>query len=196
MAPNRADPGGKMLDLAKVTPEDYVIDLGYETTPDQLRYVLMELRTLLYSDARVANDPALWVRFKEFGAYSLKVEVSAWVQAKDAQKYREIAEDLNFKMLKYGVKCSFQFLLLRNSWKSFRWVKAVSRVSSESCFLRISRSISTSSCLISIWAISLLLSAFRVVPPVCHPDVPLLAGCGRTRAEEDRLRHVRISSPG
>ncbi len=76
-----------------------VIDLGYETTPDQLRYILMELRILFYSDARVASDPSCWVRFKEFGPYSLKIEISAWIAANDSAKYREIAEDLNFKIL-------------------------------------------------------------------------------------------------
>jgi MscS family membrane protein len=86
-----------------------VIDLGYETTPDQLRYILMELRTMLYSDARVSSDPSCWARFKEFGAYSLKVEVSAWVRTNDPMKYREIAEDLNLKIMELVLAAGASF---------------------------------------------------------------------------------------
>ena len=53
-----------------------VLGLRYETTADQLRFALVELRRFLLSHPRVNPDPAR-VRFVGFGAYSLDLEVFA-----------------------------------------------------------------------------------------------------------------------
>jgi MscS family membrane protein len=42
------------------------LGLRYETTPDQLRFVLVELRRMLYSHPKIDPDPAR-VRFVGFG---------------------------------------------------------------------------------------------------------------------------------
>jgi MscS family membrane protein len=74
------------------------IGLRYETTPEQLRYVLVEIRRLLYSHPKVHPDPAR-VRFTGFGAYSLNLDVFAYVNATDYGEYLEIAEDLNLRII-------------------------------------------------------------------------------------------------
>ena len=74
------------------------IGLRYETTPDQLRYVLVEVRRMLYAHPRVDPDPAR-IRFVEFGAYSLDLEIFAYVRATDYGEYLEVAEDLNLRIM-------------------------------------------------------------------------------------------------
>jgi len=74
------------------------IGLRYETTPDQLRYVLVEIRKLLYAHPRVHPDPAR-VRFVGFGAYSLDIEIFAYVLATDMSEFLEVAEDLNLRIM-------------------------------------------------------------------------------------------------
>jgi MscS family membrane protein len=74
------------------------ISLRYETTPDQLRYVLVEVGKLLHAHARVDPDPAR-VRFEAFGAYSLDLGVFAYVHAADYSEFLEVAEDLNLRII-------------------------------------------------------------------------------------------------
>jgi MscS family membrane protein len=59
---------------------DPVIEVRYETTPDQIRYLLVEIRTLLYSHPMVNPEPAK-ARFTGFGSSSLKLEVWAYIEA-------------------------------------------------------------------------------------------------------------------
>jgi MscS family membrane protein len=72
--------------------------LRYETTPDQLRYVLVEIRKLLYAHPRVLSDPAR-IRFVGFGDYSLDLDVFAYVDTRDYGEFLEISEDLNLRIL-------------------------------------------------------------------------------------------------
>lgn len=74
------------------------IGVRYETTPDQLRYILVEIRKMLYAHPRVDPDPAR-IRFAGFGAYSLDLDIFAYVQATDYGEYLEIAEDLNLRIM-------------------------------------------------------------------------------------------------
>ncbi|MCL4686656.1 mechanosensitive ion channel family protein [Myxococcota bacterium] len=74
------------------------LGLRYETTPDQMRWVLVEVRKLLYSHPRVDPDPAR-VRFVSFGAYSLDIEIFAYIHAADVSEYLEIGEDLNLRIM-------------------------------------------------------------------------------------------------
>jgi MscS family membrane protein len=74
------------------------IRLRYETTPDQIRYLLIEIRKLLYGHPRVLADPAR-IRFVGFGEYSLDLDVFAYVDTKDYGEYLEIAEDLNLRIM-------------------------------------------------------------------------------------------------
>jgi MscS family membrane protein len=70
-----------------------MIGVRYETTPDQLRYVLARLRQILLAHPRVTADPAR-VRFVGFGAYSLDIEVFAYIDTADHTEFLGIREDL------------------------------------------------------------------------------------------------------
>jgi MscS family membrane protein len=82
-------------DMMKFSPR---LGLLYATTPDQLRYVLVEIRRMLYAHPRVSNDPAR-VRFVNFGDCSLDVDIFAYVDATDFSEYLGIAEDLNLRIM-------------------------------------------------------------------------------------------------
>jgi MscS family membrane protein len=74
------------------------LGLRYETTPEQLRYALVEIREMLYAHPRVDPDPAR-VRFTGFGDFSLDLDIWAYVLATDFSEYLEIAEDLNLRIM-------------------------------------------------------------------------------------------------
>jgi MscS family membrane protein len=75
-----------------------MIGLRYETTPDQLRYVLARLREILLAHPRVTEDPAR-VRFVGFGAYSLDLEIFAYVDTSDWSEFLAIREDLYLRLM-------------------------------------------------------------------------------------------------
>jgi hypothetical protein len=56
-----------------------VLQLRYETTPEQMRYVLAKLRELLLAHPMVTPEPAR-VRFVGYGTYSKDVEVFAYLR--------------------------------------------------------------------------------------------------------------------
>jgi len=82
-------------DMIRYNPR---LGLLYATTPDQLRYVLVEIRKMLYAHPKVSNDPAR-VRFVAFGSSSLDIEIFAYVFATDFSEYLGIAEDLNLRIM-------------------------------------------------------------------------------------------------
>jgi len=69
------------------------IGVRYETTPDQLRFLLADLRRILIAHPRVAEDPAR-VRFVGFGAYSLDIEIFAYVDTPDWSEFLGIREEV------------------------------------------------------------------------------------------------------
>ena len=74
------------------------LGLRYETTPDQVRYVLVEVRRMLYAHPRVDPEAAR-IRFVGFGASSLDFEIFAYVRTTDFGEFLEIAEDLNLRLM-------------------------------------------------------------------------------------------------
>ena len=74
------------------------LGLRYETTPDQLRYVLAELRKLLIAHPMVVSEP-LRVRFAGLGAHSLDVEVFSYILASDMDAFTAIREDLLLRIM-------------------------------------------------------------------------------------------------
>lgn len=75
-----------------------VLNLRYETTPDQLRFLLTRLRELLLAHPKV--DPeGLRVRFVAFGQASLDVEVLAYVQSRDFNEFAAIREDIFLRVM-------------------------------------------------------------------------------------------------
>jgi MscS family membrane protein len=76
-----------------------VLGLRYETTSDQMRYILVELRKILYAHPKVDPDPAR-VRFLGYGSDSLKVELFAYCYAADWSEFLGIQEDINLRLAK------------------------------------------------------------------------------------------------
>ena len=74
------------------------IRLRYETTPDQIRYVLIEVRRMLYAHPKVDSGSAR-IRFTGFGTSSLDLDVFSYVNVTDYGEYLEIAEDLNLRVM-------------------------------------------------------------------------------------------------
>jgi MscS family membrane protein len=74
------------------------IGLRYETTPDQIRYILGAIREMLHAHPKVDRDPAR-VRFTNFGPSSLDLDVFAYVKATDYGEFLGIAEDLNLRIM-------------------------------------------------------------------------------------------------
>jgi len=75
-----------------------MIGVRYETTADQLRYLLVRLREILLAHPRVTDDPAR-VRFVGFGAYSLDLEVFAYVDTSDWSEFLGIREDVYLRFM-------------------------------------------------------------------------------------------------
>ncbi|UCH52220.1 MAG: mechanosensitive ion channel, partial [Pseudomonadota bacterium] len=69
------------------------LQLRYETTSEQLRYILVKLRELLLGHPKVTPDPAR-VRFVGYGAYSKDVEVFCYLQCREQNEFLAIQEDL------------------------------------------------------------------------------------------------------
>ena len=74
------------------------LQLRYETTPDQIRYLLAELRSLLRSHPKVNPDPAR-VRFVALGENSLDLAVFAYINTSDFNEFLGIQEDLMLQMI-------------------------------------------------------------------------------------------------
>lgn len=69
------------------------LQLRYETSPEQMRWVLAKLRELLLGHPRVSPDPAR-VRFVGFGSYSKDIEVFAYLKCQDQSTFLSIQEDI------------------------------------------------------------------------------------------------------
>ena len=72
--------------------------LRYETTPDQLRFVLAEARALLYRHEKVETESAR-VRLLRFGPSGLEVEVFAYLQATEFDEFLPIQEDVLLRLM-------------------------------------------------------------------------------------------------
>ena len=70
-----------------------VLQLRYETTTDQMRFVLARLRRLLIGHPMVTPEPAR-VRLVGFGDFSKDVEVFAYLRCSDQDEFLAIREDI------------------------------------------------------------------------------------------------------
>jgi MscS family membrane protein len=75
-----------------------MIGVIYDTTPDQMRYVLVEIRRMLYAHEKVLPDPAR-VRFVGFGACSLDLEIFAYVATSDWNEFLGVREDIYLRIM-------------------------------------------------------------------------------------------------
>lgn len=72
--------------------------LRYETSPDQLRWVLVRIRALLDTHPRLDPDSSR-VRFSGFGASSLDVELFVYVRTRDPNDFLAVREDLCLRVM-------------------------------------------------------------------------------------------------
>jgi MscS family membrane protein len=75
-----------------------ILNLRYETTAEQLRRVLTGVREMLNRHTKIDSE-TLRVRFTTLGAYSLDVEVFAYVFAQDYPEYLAVQEDLLLRIM-------------------------------------------------------------------------------------------------
>ncbi|MCK6555163.1 mechanosensitive ion channel family protein [Candidatus Binatia bacterium] len=74
------------------------IGLRYETSPDQLRFVLVEIKRLLLAHPKLDPQPAR-VRFVGFGPHSLDIEIFAYVLTTDFDEFLAIREDIYLRIM-------------------------------------------------------------------------------------------------
>jgi MscS family membrane protein len=86
------------------------IRLRYETTPDQIRYILVEVHRVLYAHPKVDSTSAR-IRFVGFGSSSLDLEVFSYVTVRDYGEYLEVAEDLNLRIMDVVAAAGSSFAL-------------------------------------------------------------------------------------
>ena len=74
------------------------LGLRYETTPDQIRYVLVQLRSLLQNHPKVDPNPAR-VRFTGLGDNALNVEIFAYISTTDFNEFLAVQEELVLRIM-------------------------------------------------------------------------------------------------
>ena len=85
-----------------------VLGLRYETTPDQLRHVLRDLRRLLANHPRVIEEPVR-VRFVGYGAYSLDIEIFVYLLCSDQDTFLAIQEEILLRIADIVTACGAEF---------------------------------------------------------------------------------------
>ena len=75
-----------------------VLQVGYDTSPDQMRYLLVDLRSMLYAHPKTLPDPCR-VRFINFGAHSLDIEIFVFIETADWNEFTGIREDIFLRIL-------------------------------------------------------------------------------------------------
>ncbi|WP_253251084.1 mechanosensitive ion channel family protein [Flavobacterium sp. ACN6] len=75
-----------------------IFNFRMDTAPDQMRYLLVELKSLLYAHPAVLNSSPV-VRFTGITTDALKVEITAYIEAVNFEKSQEVQEDLLLRMM-------------------------------------------------------------------------------------------------
>jgi MscS family membrane protein len=70
----------------------------YETTPDQLRFLLAQIRRMLHAHPRINSD-TVRVRFTGFGESSLTIDIRAYVMTREWNDFFSVREDIYFRIL-------------------------------------------------------------------------------------------------
>jgi MscS family membrane protein len=76
----------------------HTLRLRYETTADQLRYILAGIRKMLYEHSKVESASAR-IRFVRIGDSSLDLEVFAYVLEAEYEPFLPIQEDLLLRIM-------------------------------------------------------------------------------------------------
>lgn len=79
------------------------VGLRYETTPDQLRAVLADIRAMLVAHPEVTAEPAR-ARFNSFGDSALLIEIFAYLRATDYDAYMAVREDVMLRIMEIAAR--------------------------------------------------------------------------------------------
>ncbi len=74
------------------------INLRYETSRDQLRWILASIREVLHAHPKVHEDPVPFARFEGYGESSLDVLIFAYIKTTRWAELMAIQEDLLFRV--------------------------------------------------------------------------------------------------
>jgi MscS family membrane protein len=74
------------------------LSIRYETSPDQLRYLLTEVRRMLYEHPKIESDSAR-IRFANFDNSALSLEIFSYVVTPDFTEFTAIREDLLLRIM-------------------------------------------------------------------------------------------------
>ncbi len=74
------------------------IGVGYETTPDQIRWLLREIRKMMFEHPKTDKDPCR-IRFVNFGSSSLDLEIFVYIRTRDWGEFLSIREDLFLRIM-------------------------------------------------------------------------------------------------
>ena len=89
---------------------DFTIGLTYDTTSQQMRTVVNAIRALLDSREKVDSE-SIFVRFVEFGASSLDIQIICIVLLSDWGEFMEEKEEINFAIMdivaEHGLSMAF-----------------------------------------------------------------------------------------
>jgi len=87
-----------------------ILEFRSETTPDQIRFLLVEIRSILFSHPMVNSNDAN-VRFIGIGTTSLKLEIISYINVISNDTFLEIREDLLLRIMdvisKSGTRLAF-----------------------------------------------------------------------------------------
>lgn len=86
------------------------LSLRYETSPDQLRYLLAEVRRMLYEHPKIESESAR-IRLANFDNNGISLEVFSYVIIQDFTEFTAIREDLLLRMME----------IVRNSGTDFAY---------------------------------------------------------------------------
>ena len=85
-----------------------VLAIRYETTADQLRYLLAEVRRMLYEHPKVESESAS-IRFANFDNSALRLEIAGYVLTCDVNEFIAIREDLLLRIMDIVEKSGSSF---------------------------------------------------------------------------------------
>ena len=98
-------PNGSLatMNVENITRRDKILFnpsfiVRHETTADQLRYLLAEVRRMLYEHPKVETDAAR-IRFSAFDSNGLNLEIFSYVLTRDFADFAAIREDLLFRIM-------------------------------------------------------------------------------------------------
>ncbi|WP_261824311.1 mechanosensitive ion channel family protein [Vibrio neonatus] len=77
---------------------DHIIRLRSETTLDQLRVLIVNIRRLLLQHPMIEEEPVR-VRLMGVGEYSININMMAYISCRDNEEFMAVQEDILFSML-------------------------------------------------------------------------------------------------